>query len=453
MRPEAAPDEMDSRHAPSGATLASAPAGALTQVQSVPDPRLSRRWRGAEPVLAAAPATVPATDASAAIATAAISPFQLEDAAPPESDTALSASVPGDLRPAPLASLTSDAQTGPNCAALQPQFSQLDPSLAPTDISPTSTTRSAAPTAALAQPTGAAKPSRPQPSNSPHPLDRAPDDPSLAPQQAEFTRATLVYSCQGCELVCDAAYHSSTPKRVIDVIGVRCAALTSGCALQCCHSRTAGRGVYLQRQAAVTICARGRATAASLLLCFCLLQDSITCDLQFNCSRRLALCILHVLNRGAPPFLRLKPQSTPTALAAFESVFQRILVSERDPPLPVSCITDGAETFEILFVPIHDLSAERDGDGKWASRKQPCFWCYRVVPGAVAAGIKWLSMCRLPVVLDLDDTLVVANGEGALRDKRDKVCAPATAHACCVTRTAAAGVFATGHSMLLHTRR
>lgn len=120
--------------------------------------------------------------------------------------------------------------------------------------------------------------------------------------------------------------------------------------------------------------------------------------------------------------MRIRPQDDPAARTTFDSTFERILQSERDPPLPVTCIADGSETFEILFVPMHNLIAQRNAEGKWTYEKVPCFWCYRVVPGAVAAAIKWLSMFRLPVVLDLDDTLVVANGEGALRDKRDKVC-------------------------------
>lgn len=154
------------------------------------------------------------------------------------------------------------------------------------------------------------------------------------------------------------------------------------------------------------------------------MQDSIACDLQFNCSRRLALCILHVLNRGLSPFMRMRPLDEHAARTTFDSTFERILATERDPPLPVTCVAEGSEAFEILFVPMHDLVSTKGADGKWSYNKVPCFWCYRVVPGALAAAIKWLSMNRLPVVLDLDDTLVVANGEGALRDKRDKVSQP-----------------------------
>lgn len=120
--------------------------------------------------------------------------------------------------------------------------------------------------------------------------------------------------------------------------------------------------------------------------------------------------------------MRLRPQDDPVARSAFNSTIDRILQSDRDPPLPVSYVADGSESFEILFVPVHDLVAQRGADGTWEYQKVSCFWCYRVVPGAVPASIKWLTGFRLPVVLDLDDTLVVANGEGALRDKRDKVC-------------------------------
>ena len=155
------------------------------------------------------------------------------------------------------------------------------------------------------------------------------------------------------------------------------------------------------------------------------MQGAIACDLQFNCSRRLALCILHVLNRGQPPFMRLRPAGEYSAAddsadrAAFDSAFERILQTQQDPPLPVTRVGEGSEAFEIMFVPMHDLRAQKGADGK--REKVPCFWCYRVVPGAIAAAIKWMNSFRLPVVLDLDDTLVVANGEGALRDKRDKV--------------------------------
>jgi hypothetical protein len=128
--------------------------------------------------------------------------------------------------------------------------------------------------------------------------------------------------------------------------------------------------------------------------------------------------------------MRMRPQDSPTSRSTFDSAFERILQSERDPPLPVTRVADGTDSFEIMFVPIHDLVATKGVDGKWTYQKVPCFWCYRVVPGAVAAAIKWLGMFRLPVVLDLDDTLVVANGEGALRDKRDKVCCMHALYAC-----------------------
>lgn len=144
--------------------------------------------------------------------------------------------------------------------------------------------------------------------------------------------------------------------------------------------------------------------------------------MQFNCSRRLALSNLHVLSRGRPPFLRLRPAGGASAEATFQGIVDAILVHERDPPLPVTTVADGAEVFEIMFVPVFDLSATHAPGGGWNYQRRPCFWCYRVVPGSVAAGIKWLTMYRMPVVLDLDDTLVVANGETALRDKRDKVC-------------------------------
>lgn len=152
-----------------------------------------------------------------------------------------------------------------------------------------------------------------------------------------------------------------------------------------------------------------------------MVQDRLSCNLQFNCSRRLALSNLHVLSRGRPPFLRLRAARTPSAMATFREVVDAILVHERDPPLPVTTVSDGSEVYEIMFVPVFDLSATQAPGGGWNYSRQPCFWCYRVVPGSVAAGIKWLTMYRMPVVLDLDDTLVVANGETALRDKRDKV--------------------------------
>lgn len=67
----------------------------------------------------------------------------------------------------------------------------------------------------------AAKPGRPASSDLPHPLDRIPDDPSLKPDETEFIKAQLQYDWQGHVVDCEAAYHSSTPKRVIDAIGVR----------------------------------------------------------------------------------------------------------------------------------------------------------------------------------------------------------------------------------------
>lgn len=67
----------------------------------------------------------------------------------------------------------------------------------------------------------AVKSGGPEPDDLPHPLDRSPDDPSLKPSESEFIKAQIQYDWQGHVVDCEAAYHSSTPRRVIDAIGVR----------------------------------------------------------------------------------------------------------------------------------------------------------------------------------------------------------------------------------------
>lgn len=135
-----------------------------------------------------------------------------------------------------------------------------------------------------------------------------------------------------------------------------------------------------------------------------------------------------MLCRGEPPFLRLRPRpDAPDAARAFEAAFERLRPGaggkgdRRSCGLPLKSLRDSDSDTDVVFVPMHDLQHRRNATtGRWTVEREMCFWCYRVAPGSVFSAISWVTASRMPVVWDLDDTLVVANGEGALRDKREK---------------------------------
>ena len=154
------------------------------------------------------------------------------------------------------------------------------------------------------------------------------------------------------------------------------------------------------------------------------MQATLKCEATFACEVPLVLCTLHMLNRGAPPFLRLRANAeVDGATDAFDQFFESASVSQRRAQLPISLLRDGDRATEVVCVPIKDERHVQLSNGVWRKQAGFCFWCYRVVPGSMMAAIEWMHTQRMPLVLDLDDTLVVANGESALRDKRDKVCA------------------------------
>ena len=160
-------------------------------------------------------------------------------------------------------------------------------------------------------------------------------------------------------------------------------------------------------------------------------QSHIQCDATITCDPVLALCTLHMLCRGEPPFLRLRPRpDAPDAAAAFEAAFERLRpgagkADRRSCGLPLKSLRENDSDTDVVLVPMYDLQHRRNvATGRWAVEREMCFWCYRVAPGSVFAAISWITAARMPVVWDLDDTLVVANGEGALRDKRDKARPP-----------------------------
>jgi hypothetical protein len=151
------------------------------------------------------------------------------------------------------------------------------------------------------------------------------------------------------------------------------------------------------------------------------MQDKLVCEATFGCDPRMVLSTLHMLNRGAPPFLRLRPSKHSSAAAAFDKAFGLALPSSKRAELPICLLRDGDKETEIVFVPIYNLEHVQLPNGMWTVERSMCFWCYRVVPGCMAAAINWVMGMRMPLVLDLDDTLVVANGESALRAKRERV--------------------------------
>lgn len=128
-----------------------------------------------------------------------------------------------------------------------------------------------------------------------------------------------------------------------------------------------------------------------------------------------------MLNRGEPPFLRLRPSSTPSAAATWGRVFEIITPKDKPAQIPFAIVTDRGRETEIVLVPISHLQSVRGSNGRWCYQSCPSFWCYRVVPGCLHASIAWTHGGQMPLVLDLDDTLVVANGERALREKKSRV--------------------------------
>lgn len=231
----------DTRHASSGAMLASAPTTCVTEVHTNPpvDPRRARRQTPPVPTVAPTAAEEPsAPSATVARSPAAASPFHLEDNSIPEQQPVYPPQ-PVDPRvarastsegPSPLTS--SDDQPNTPLYAYIP-LEELPPACgtplppsagAPTAEAPTSTpcveVDLGAPTAAETPAAAVERPIRQPPTTAQHPLDRDPDDSSLAPTPDDFVNRKLSYSFQGSPLACEALFVKSTPERVIDLIGV-----------------------------------------------------------------------------------------------------------------------------------------------------------------------------------------------------------------------------------------
>ena len=153
------------------------------------------------------------------------------------------------------------------------------------------------------------------------------------------------------------------------------------------------------------------------------MQDGIVCDAKFSCDPSDALAVLHMLNKGAPPFMRVQAPDTAEGKAEFSNMFDSTHMEPgaQRADFPVCQLRDGDQALEVVLVPMIDQRQVQAPDGTWSQESRECFWCYRIVPGSLLAAMSWLKLHRMPLVLDLDDTLVVANGEGAMRDKRERV--------------------------------
>jgi hypothetical protein len=155
-----------------------------------------------------------------------------------------------------------------------------------------------------------------------------------------------------------------------------------------------------------------------------------------KCDPTLALATLHMLSRGQPPPLRLRPENIPGAAETFEAAFERL----QPPPetegkrvigMPLRVLKDNGRPTDVIFVPILDLQHKQLANGQWAIESEPCFWAYHVAPGSLFSAISWITQARMPVVLDLDDTLVVASAESSLQEKRLRVRGPLSGAAFC----------------------
>lgn len=146
------------------------------------------------------------------------------------------------------------------------------------------------------------------------------------------------------------------------------------------------------------------------------------CEATFGASVSMVLSILHMLNRGAPPFLRLRATRTPIAEAAFGQAFKKVQGTNERGQIPISLLRDGDRKTEVVFVPVEGYERVKLSSNDEVNESTACFWCYRVEPGAMGAAIQWVTSVRMPLVLDLDDTLVYAQFESSLKQsKREKV--------------------------------
>jgi hypothetical protein len=155
-------------------------------------------------------------------------------------------------------------------------------------------------------------------------------------------------------------------------------------------------------------------------------QNHVHCEATFGASISMVLSILHMLNRGAPPFMRLRAARAPAAAeVAFGRVFKKVQGSNDErSQIPISLLRDGDRKTEVVFVPVEGYERVKLSSNDEVNESTACFWCYRVEPGAMGAAIQWITSVRMPLVLDLDDTLVYAQFESSLKQqKREKVSA------------------------------
>jgi hypothetical protein len=174
------------------------------------------------------------------------------------------------------------------------------------------------------------------------------------------------------------------------------------------------------------------------------MQDHVHCqDDPIKCDPMLAMATLHMLSRGQPPPLRLRPQN-PGATEAFEAAFERLQPQNSTSAgskkkgsigMPLRVLNHNGQPTHVLFVPIYDLRHKELADGQWVIEQEPCFWAYHVAPGSLYSALFWINKSRMPVVLDLDDTLVVASAESSLQEKRHRVRVPLSLFRCTARRS------------------
>ena len=84
-------------------------------------------------------------------------------------------------------------------------------------------------------------------------------------------------------------------------------------------------------------------------------------------------------------------------------------------------LADG-DKLEIVFVPIKSNDHVRQADGSFCCSNSACFWGVCSPPGTMLATMRMLNDNCMPLVLDLDDTVVLAYNEDGLNRMYREVC-------------------------------
>ena len=124
-----------------------------------------------------------------------------------------------------------------------------------------------------------------------------------------------------------------------------------------------------------------------------------------TCSGCEALAVLHALTRGLPPAVCVSAHTTP----AWGTYFCKSVTELRNRQQVMFCEVPGEiVTRHMICVPMGPAAAAWHTLASANVQAMHCLWCYDVPVDSFLAARSWLSAGKLPVIFDLDDTLVSA---------------------------------------------